>query len=213
MMEGFLRGFAPRHDSNEPFYPDRATGHAPAMLNSMGLLSAATVAARVMQSVSHRAGTRVKKSKFDKLVDVLENAIPEEVFHHCSAEAERVLAWLAEAPTTLADEETGVPELDIVRAGDVESRRAIARWAMDEGLDLEAEFYDAERRLWRRVRATPIDLVDNESHLGETLLLDVDSARYELAITDIRWLMPVGRDPNAAGEAELAEILPFPGER
>lgn len=204
-----LRGFAPRSDASEPFYPNRAVGHAPAMLNSMNLLSAAAVAANVMRAVAARQGTRVKPSAFDKLLDVLENALPEGVAHHCAAEAEAVLNWLAEAPSTLAEEETGVPELDIVRAGDLESRRAIAQWAISEDLDLEAEFYDAERRLWRRVRATPLRLVEDEM-ASETLVLEVDSARYELAITDIRWLMPVARNPDAAGEEQLADVLPFP---
>jgi hypothetical protein len=210
-MNDFLTGFAPRHDAHEPFYPDRTTGHSPAMLNSMGLLTTATVAANVLRAVAHRSGTRVKPSHIDKLLGVLEHAIPEEVFNHCRAEAERILGWLQEAPSTLAPDETGIPELDIVRAGDLESRRNIALWAMNQDLDLEAEFYDADRRLWRRVRATPVRLVDDDEHLGETLVLEVDAADYELALTDIRWLMPVARDPDAAGETQLADILQFPG--
>lgn len=205
----FLVGFAPRQDASEAFYPDRASGHAPAMLNSMGLLSAAAVAAHVMRAVAARGGTRVRPAIISKLADLLDNALPDEVFHHCEAEAERILSWLAEAPTTLAMETTGVPELDIVRAGDLDSRRAVASWAMEEGMDLEAEFYDADRRLWRRVRATPERLEDIEG--SETLVLTVDSLLYELSMRDIRWLMPVDRDSAAAGEAEMAEILPFPG--
>lgn len=208
-LSDYLVGFAPRHDSGEAFYPDRATGHAPAMLNSMNLLSAAAVAANVLGAIATRAGTRVKPSSITKLIDILQNALPDEVLHHCEAEAERILTWLAEAPSTRTEEETGVPELDIVRSGDLESRRAVATWAMAEGMDLEAEFYDADRRLWRRVRATPERLEEIEG--SETLTLTVDAARYELAITDIRWLMPVERNPDRAGEAKMADVLPFPG--
>jgi|SRR5690554_3701558 len=133
----FLRHLAPRPDAPQPFYPERVEPSAPALLNTMDMLSAAYVGGRLVQAIALRGGTRQKPSAAEGLLRRLSRALPEEVIHHCEAEAERILEWLHEAETLPEPPSPQHPELDLMLASDIESRLQVARQALEQGLDLE----------------------------------------------------------------------------
>lgn len=217
----FLLGRQPRHDLGETFVPDLVEEHEPALINTMAMLNAAAVGARLLKVVAERGGARLKPSALDKLLDVVHHALPEEVVHHCDDEARRIVEWL-EHPEPIDHDallpDAGLPELDIMRHSDIASRVSVAEYAIAEGMDVELEYYEPERRIWPRIRAEPVDIVFEDDEAAAAAFVEApyfvfedESGLLHIAVRNVRWLMPVAhRDtPEPAG----ARVLEFPGRR
>ena len=201
-----LRGIGQRADLQEAFAPDLTDTHQPALLNTMPTLNAAFVAARVLYVISKRGGTKVKSPHLERLTAILEKALPEEVQHHCDEEARRILDWLEFPPTPKKDDE--IPELEVMHAGDIASRVATTDYALQEGYDLELEYYDPERKIWPRLRATPLRIEHPEDE-PSFVVVEHASGKAEITFENIRWLMPVRRLKRATHPD--ARVLQFPG--
>ncbi|RAL21150.1 hypothetical protein DL240_13535 [Lujinxingia litoralis] len=212
----FLNHLAPRQDARQPFYPERLEPVAPALLNTMDVLSAAYLGGRLLVAIALRGGTRQKPSSSERLVKRLRRALPEEVVHHLEAEAELILEWLHEAETRPDAPSPRHPEIDLMLAADVESRLELVRLALREGADLELERYDQEDRRWLRHRATPLELIDAQAGdlKSAVVLRDERGECVEVPIKAIRWLMPVSprqaSSPAPPPEPPPAEVLSFP---
>lgn len=176
----------PREDLHEEFPPDLLEDDAPAMLSSLQEIVAGVVAARLLETLAARGGTRIKTSALSSLSHKLSQALPEHAAHHALEEAERVLSWLdathaARAPLEPAD------EIDLMTGADLEARRGAVALAMNASLDLELEYYDASLGSWHRLRGTP-SMPD-----ADTLELHGRIGSLKLPLSHVRWLMPVAR--------------------
>jgi hypothetical protein len=225
----FLAGRKPRADLAEPFAADSFDVEHPALLNSQPALNAAAVAARLLEIVAHRGGTRVKPSAVEKLRRVLWRALPGPATHLCDDEASRILRWLthpeayeADASQADASERSETPEVDIMFEADLDSRISVARLALDEGYDLELEYLDPQENIWPRIRCTPIELLNLEADVDQAspeaesepvLLVDSDFGDLQIPLHHVRWLMPVSshRHRRAEGKQKPAgKLLSFP---
>ncbi|MFW5968784.1 MAG: hypothetical protein ACOCV2_14765 [Persicimonas sp.] len=229
----FLTGLAPREDLPEAFGAESLEVEQPALLNKMSLLTTASVAARLLEVVAFRGGTRLKPSNIERLRRVVEKALPESAVNLCEDEAARVLRWLTEArpykgeqPPQAGGQED--PEVDIVFEADIASRVSVAEFAIEEGYDLELEYLDAEQDIWPRVRCTPISIGpaddepaddDESSDEPEVPVLQVESDYGELTIPldHVRWLMPVSSHEHRRSLEETGspggDVLDFPTDR
>lgn len=213
-----LRRWAPREDIDERFYPDRHDEEIdqPVLLNSMGPMAAAFVAARVLRAVVSRRGSLLKPSMLKKLEALLQRGLPEEVIHHCEVEAERILEWINERPLVddaAATEVSGTPDFDIMVRADLESRLSVARFALEEGYDLELEYFDEATGRWPRLRARLLGIDDPEAADFQTsLLLRSTEGYFEVPLKYVRWMMPVpAGSSREQHEQESGDILEFPG--
>lgn len=210
-----LNHLAPRHDSHEAFYPERVDTEGPVLLNEDGPLAAALVAARVLRAIANRRGTRIAPAHLERLERLVSRGLADEVVPHCHAEAERILRWIADPPETSpeAGRPSKTPELDAMLATDLHSRLSVANFALDEGFDLELEYFDRDSQRWPRLRAALLDVeAADAADIHTSLVLRNGSQDLTVALHFVRWLMPIApleRDessPPAGGD-----ILPFPG--
>jgi hypothetical protein len=221
----FLPGRKPRVDLSEPFAAESFDIDHPALLNQQPVVIAAAVAARLLEIVAMRGGTRVKPSAAEKLRRVLWRALPEPAANLCDDEASRILRWLADPDTyeAKASETDDTPEIDIILEADIESRISVAQLAIDEGYDLELEYLDPDENVWPRIRCTPLELVgvgadeqadeDEPEEKQPELRADSDFGELDIPIRHIRWLMPVSshRHQRAEGKEKPAgKLLSFP---
>lgn len=218
----FLPGRKPRDEISEPFAADAFDVEHPALLTDNSVLSAAAVAARVLEILAFRGGTRIKPSAAEKLRRLVWRALPKSAANLCDDEASRVLRWLTEgeAYELDADAHTDTPEVDIMFEADIESRISVAQFALDEGYDLELEYLDTREKIWPRIRCTPLELISleadddaNEEQAEPALLVDSDFGELDIPIHHIRWLMPVSshRHRRAEGTKKPAgKLLSFP---
>jgi hypothetical protein len=158
----FLDGWHPRGDVYEDFPPRHLDDLKPALLNETGLLNAAAVAARVLQIVAQRGGTRLDSAAFNELLNRVQDVLPDSATNHCDEEAARILQWL-EAAEKVDDEDltdSGLPpELDVMMASEIESRVSVAQFAIRDDYDLELEYFDEARQVWPRMYCTPVSLL------------------------------------------------------
>lgn len=217
----FLTGQPPREDLYETFPPENRTDYQPALLNSSEVLTAARVAARLMQVIAKRGGSRVDTSGLEDLIEILDESLPDSAPPQCDDEAARVLDWLETAPHIPPDErdhETLPPELDLMLGADLEKRVSVAQLAIDEGHDLELEYFDEETSTWPHFRCEPVEIEESDDDDFDPLLrVDRRGETLELPVRTIRWLMPVQHEPipeNAPSVREqLADVLDFPEQR
>lgn len=220
----FLTGLAPREDLPEPFGADELEVEQPALLNKASVVTAAAVAARVLEVVALRGGTRLKPSAIERMRRIIEKALPESAVNLCEDEAARVLRWLTEAapyegeqPPQGGDEQA--PGVDIVFEADIASRISVAEFALEEGYDLDMEYLDREQDIWPRVRCTPREVIEPEDDDGAPILrVESDFGELRIPVDHIRWLMPVSshehrRAADDEGDSK-GELLEFPsGDR
>ncbi len=212
-----LRRFRPRQDVEQPFYPDREEVEGPVLLNSMGPMAAAFVAARLLRGVVVRGGSVVRASAVEKLERLLRKGLGEEVVHHCEEEAEKILEWLGRGPsdddlpleTTPPD-----PDLDVMVQADLESRLSVATFALEEGYDLELEYFDDTTATWPRTRARLEGIENAEAADFETSLQLRDATGwFDVPVKQVRWLMPIPPlDDDELDDDDGAEVVEFPGD-
>lgn len=215
--QDFLPGLQPRDDLQQDFAAESFEADQPALLTNHTVMTAALVAARVLEIVAHRGGTRIKPSALERLRRIIARALPEAAVNLCNDEAERVLRWLTKAEAYRGEEPPGrgeSPEVDIMFDADIESRISVAQFALEEGFDLELEYLDDDRNIWPRVRCTPVELLTVEGDDGAdepALLLDCDFGELEIPIHHVRWLMPVSSRPQRRTKKKPgAKVLTFP---
>lgn len=224
----FLKGFQPRADLDEPFIPEQLHHHSPALLNNNSLLVATAVSVRLLHVVAMRGGTRVKPSKLEKLLSIIERSLPQEAVNYCNDEVERVLQWLEgrsavydSADALHAARHPEIPELEMMFSSELESRVSVAQLALRENFDLELEYYDEATDSWPRLRAKPLQILDQNiealSDVSEPILvLELsDEQTREIPIKTMRWLMPVTRLPKKTMPrvTEVGRVIAFPGPK
>lgn len=191
----------PRPDLAESFPPRLFTEGGPALVASESLATA-LVAAHLLQDLVMARGTRITPAESRALLESLTRQATESVSAHCRDEARRIRDWLDHPPEDEDSHE--VSDLALMHDADVETRRSVARLALQAGLDLELEYYEEKSDTWPRLRATPTRLDD------EVSVLHLTNPRGDWAITlsDIRWLMPVSH--REISVAPSAKVLAFP---
>ncbi len=235
-----LRSLNPRIDLRESFYPEQLEPRHPALLTSGSLLATGLVAARLLNIIAMRGGTRMKPTWTHRMCALLEDALLPEARVHCDDEVARILEWLegrAETQSTDPDDldqnlPSATPELDIMFAAALESRISVAQFALGEHFDLQLEYYDEKSKSWPRIRVTPQDILhtpaENPDDQPSFWLLVNDSNDQPITISfqSIRWLMPVTRHttdpeptaksadppaPKAPKAPKPGRLLTFPG--
>ena len=231
----FLTGRRVREDIYHSFPPEDLDDYQPALLNEGSVLSAARVAARLLQVVAKRGGSRVDSTAIERLLSLLDESIPDSATPQCDDEAARILDWLETAeqvPPDERDHATLPPELDLMLGADIESRISVAQFAIEQGHNLELEYFKESDNTWPRFRCEPIEVLDEPDDAeptddeqdedggeedtagGPVLRVERRGAQLDLPVKNIRWLMPVTRDPEADEEAmreQLGKVLDFPG--
>ncbi|MFW6057581.1 MAG: hypothetical protein ACOC9W_01885 [Persicimonas sp.] len=217
-----LPGLAPREDLSEPFAAQSFDVERPALLNKNSVLTAAAVAARVLEILAMRGGTRIKPSAAENIRRAVGAALPEPARNLCEDEAARVLRWISEARPYAGEEAAGTnsgeaPEVEIVFEADIESRISVARFALDEHYDLELEYLDAGNDIWPRIRCTPREVTtfeDDEGRQRPLLSVESDFGDLDIPIDHIRWMMPVSshehRRTNPKKHKPAGKLLSFP---
>ncbi len=191
----------------------------PVLINSMGPMGAALVAARLLRAFVARRGSIVSPSSVETLEKLLERGLSDEIVHHCRAEAVRILEWIDHRPSVdEASVEAGhsEPDLELMMGADLESRLSVARFALDEGFDLELEYFDESTRSWPRVRAAVEDVQGEDAADFNTCLQLIDGSRqWTVPLKYVRWLMPVASRPDDEGEEPKGDpggdLVFFPG--
>jgi len=219
----FLTGLRPREDLYETFPPDKRTDYEPTLLNDGSVLVAARVAARLLFIVAKRGGSRIGPEPLEKLVGLLDGALPDTAPPHCDEEAARILDWLETAdtvPPAQRDHERMPPDLDLMLGSDIESRISVAEFAMDQDHDLELEYFDEATNSWPRIRCRPTAIHRTDDHpdeLDPRLEVEQGEETFELPVRTIRWLMPVTRHPERptgpSAREQMGEVLDFPTDR
>lgn len=214
-FKDLLQGIAPRDDREAGFPPDRLEQEQPMLLNQMSATVAALVAARVLGIVARRGGSRIRASAADALYRQVARALPESVRHLCDDEAARVLRWLDEAPAH-AQRTHAIPEVEHMLQSELDSRASVVQLALDEGYDLELEYWDADAEAWPRAHARPLELAEPDDDRREaSLVLEDANGEFEVPLRHIRWLMPVVRRAipglDDAAEPTGGTLLEFPG--
>lgn len=211
-----LRRWAPRDDMDREFYADHEEIEQPVLVNTMGPMAAAMVAARLLRAVVVRRGSLIRPSAVEKLEQLLGRGLPDEVVHHCEAEAERILEWIERRPTVgepAPEGAGGEPDFDVMVKADLESRLSVAIFALDEGYDLELEYFDEETSSWPRTRAQLLDIADPEAaDFQTTLQLRDQRGDFEISVKYVRWLMPIPPRPESDDGEQGGEVLQFPGD-
>ncbi|MGM0556138.1 MAG: hypothetical protein ACQEVA_07150 [Myxococcota bacterium] len=207
-----LRGLTPRADLHADFPAVKLDQDQPVWISREEILAAAVIAARVLEVVAMRGGTRLGASAFESLRKTVARGLDKSARNLCDDEARRVLRWLEEAePVDDAQLEDGPPEVDVMYASDLESRASVANFAIDEGYDLEMEYFDADREIWPRIRCTPLAVhrLDDEEI---SLRFEARHGEREVALRRVRWLMPVTRRevPRGVQRKEPGEVIRFP---
>ncbi len=228
----FLEGWHPRGDLYDDFPPRHLDDLQPALLNETGLVNAVAVAARVLEIVAQRGGTRLDSGHFTSLLSRVRDVLPKSAKNHCDEEAKRILQWLETADRIDEDDlaDSGLPpELDVMMASDIKSRVSVAQFAIDEDYALELEYFDEERQVWPRIYCKPVAIHgleeeasedESDDHALEDVELVVDQAGQtrHIPVQSIRWLMPVNQRQTRSstideGDApEPADVLDFPGD-
>ncbi len=217
----FLSGRRPREDLYETFPPDNRSDYEPTLLNNGSVLAAARVAARLLFVVAKRGGSRLDPAPLERLIDLLDEALPETAAPHCDEEAARILDWLETAetlPPEERDHERLPPELDLMLGADIESRISVAEFAIDQDHDLELEYFDEETNTWPRVRCEP-QAVHQPGEAFDQPMIEAkgsDEQTLHLPVRSIRWLMPVRKTPEPTGpplREQMGEVLDFPTDR
>jgi hypothetical protein len=222
----FLPGRRPRTDLDEPFAADSIDIDRPALLNNQPVVTAAAVAARLLEIVALRGGTRIKPSAAEKLRAVLWRALPSSAAHLCDDEASRILRWLADSqsaatsspPASKTSKADKTPQVDMIFEANLESRISVAQLAIDEGYDLELEYFDPYENIWPRIRCTPVELknLDPEEPAEDpepTLGVDSDFGELDIPIHHVRWLMPISSHRHRRAESKdkpAGKLLNFP---
>lgn len=209
-------GRPPRPDLNDTFPARLAEPTGPALLGEMDGIAPLLVSARLLQLVARRGGSRVRISEIEHAIGHLERAVPPEVRAHCSDEARRVARWIEDPPPAADSAQAAEPggetprdDTEILRDGDVRSRLAVARWALEHELDLEIEWYDEDRDVWPRDRVTPVEVCDDAGE--ETVTVQTNGDQYDISVIQVRWLMPVERLTSDEPDSPPgATVLAFP---
>lgn len=210
----FFRGMAPRDDVQSDFPAANIEQEQPVWISREEVLAGAAIAARVLETVANRGGTRLGASAFTALRRAVANGLDESARNLCEDEARRVLRWLEEAREAALADSDEPPEVDVMYASDLESRVSVAQFAIEEGFDLEMEYYDDERETWPRLRCEPLSVKYESDDVDEDVSLRFEGqhGEREVALRQVRWLMPVERRPrHLAGEKkEPGEVIRFP---
>jgi hypothetical protein len=215
----FLTGKRARDDLFETFPPENRSDRSPALISDGESVLAARVAAKLLEVVAKRAGTRVDSSAIDTLLDVLDESLPEEARHHCDDEAGRILDWLEHGDEVAPDEtETGLPpELDVMLEADLDNRLSVAAYAIESEYDVELEYFDEASNTWPLVAGTPLEITgDDDGDAPPSLRLERGDEEMEIPIRNIRWLMPIRHETSPDTdpmEEELGRVLDFPEDR
>lgn len=212
-----LRGLAPRKDLDADFPATNFDQDQPIWLSREDILTGALIAARVLEIIAGRGGSRMGSATFRTLRKTVARGVDESARNLCDDEARRILRWLQEAePASEVDDEEGPPEVDVMYASDLQSRASVAQFAIDEGYDLELEYFDEARGTWPRVRCTPLH-VKHQADPDEELTLRFEGRQgeREVPLRQVRWLMPVTRRdvPDSVERKEPGEVIRFPAGR
>jgi hypothetical protein len=236
----FLTGRRVREDLYHSFPPEDLDDYQPALLNEGSVLSAARVAARLLQVVAKRGGSRVDATAIERLISILDEAMPDSATPQCDDEAARILDWLETAeqvPPDERDHATLPPELDLMLGAGIEDRISVAKFAIEQGHNLELEYFEESDSTWPRFRCEPIEVLDEPDdapagdgqrddegedgaedeteEVGAPILrVERRGEQLDLPVRNIRWLMPVTRDAETDDEAmreQLGKVLDFPG--
>lgn len=204
-FKDFFYGVGPRVDVNEAFPPLMMEPAHPALISSTQDIMAAAVASRLLQVLSKRGATRLKPSDTATFVKVAYDSLPEGAAAQCDDEVLRILRWLESPP--LDEEAPEPPELAVMHSADVSARVATLKFAKAEGLDIELQYFDLERRTWPRMFASVVRI--DESREMPYVVLDIDGATAEVDCDQIRWVMPVSAR-NRPRKKPPADVLTFP---
>lgn len=208
-----LDRWRPRSDADREFYPEFEEIDQPVLLNAMGPMTAALVGARLLRAVVARRGSILKPSAVEKLERLVARGLPDEVVHHCENEAEQILEWIDRGP--VADGEhplkpTGLPDFDTMVSADIDSRLSVAQFALDEGYDLELEYFDEDSGIWPRIEAQILAIEGAEAKDFQTALrLRTTDGVFEIPVKFVRWLMPIAA--QQWDDDEGGDVLEFPG--
>lgn len=204
--ENPLEGRPPRADREETFPPMLVDPTGPAMLGTTGPLVAALVGAHLLRLSSSTGGSRVPTAAADGAIKALERAVSPDVRAHCRDEAARIARWTQSArhtppPPAWSD------ELERIEEADLQSRVSVVRWAVEQELDLQMEWYDDDLDAWPhdRVRPLAVESPDDEPALRARIGSDV----RVIPVVHIRWVMPVERRPDPRVAPPEATVLPF----
>jgi hypothetical protein len=212
-----MRGLAPREDLDADFPAENFDQEQPVWLSREDVLNGALIAARVMEVIASRGGARVGSAVFRTLRKTVANGVDESARNLCDDEARRVLRWLEEAePASDTEGDDGPPEVDVMYASDLKSRASVAKFAIDEGYDLEMEYFDDARETWPRIRCTPLAVRHEDSDEEElSLRFEGRHGDREVPLRQVRWLMPVTRRelPDGVRRKEPGEVIRFPAGR
>jgi hypothetical protein len=119
----------------------------------------------------------------------------------------------------------------------IENRISVAKFAIEQGHNLELEYFEESDSTWPRFRCEPIEVLDEPDDAPEgdgqradeveeeredeaeevrapILRVERRGEQLDLPVRNIRWLMPVTRDAETDDEAmreQLGKVLDFPG--
>lgn len=217
----FLTNIAQRQDLDDFFPPDKYEDKEPAFLASGPALTAGLVAARVLEIIARRGGTRVDISAFSELRSMIQSSVPDEVSSLTDDEASRILDWLDRHPEPTDEPPGGEHKteiqrhLDLLSEADIESRRSVVEFAMAQDYDLELEYYETDDQSWPIIRCSPEQLTDEQfdEDTLESVRVDTLAGSLSIPLERIRWLMPIAkRDvPVTTDESDdSGEVIPFP---
>jgi hypothetical protein len=219
----YLQEIEGRDDLDSPFPVDKFEKLEPALITTASLLAGTFAAAKVLQVVARRGGTRFSPEIFTKLSDLVASSVPDGVKNLAEDEAGQILDWLENAryiarrgdepPTGNLSGESD--EVEIVFDADIQSRISVVEFALREDFDLELEYYDRQMEMWPRLRGTPVELntFEDSDQTQHHLKLDVGERTYDIQVRYIRWLMPVSREFSpeyTPADEQKGEVIPFP---
>lgn len=210
-FDEFLRGRAPRPPRRSPWLPGLEEGAEPLLLHDAESIANLAIATTVLEIIARRGGSRMAPSRLANLNEMFQGALPDFVAPHVREEVRQVLDWL-EHPKEHPDDvwkDPATAAMELMDESDVEGRVRIARRALETEEDLEFEYVDLDRREWFRLRATPIEVREEDEQM--VIAFQFGRQTLEIAAKHIRWLMPVRRSNSAPQEVvEPARVIRFP---
>lgn len=210
-FDAFLRNRAPRAPRRSPWLPGLEEGAEPLLLHDAETVANLAIATTILEVIARRGGSRMAPSRLKNLHEMFQGALPDFVAPHIREEVRQVLDWL-DHPKEHPDEVWKDPTtaaMELMSESDVEGRAKIAARAIENEEDLEFEYIDLERKEWFRLRATPLEVREEDEQV--LIVFQFGRQRLEIAAKHIRWLMPVRRPTSAPPEvAKPARVIRFP---